>query len=100
MGCGKSKDVTKPDNLIMGCGTSKDVKKSSSPGADGCTKETANVPEAMVRKLLFAKRKILEGCGAKDKSGLGLVTTAELSKQMQEIIGCSAEQADDLVCSV
>jgi flagellar biosynthesis regulator FlaF len=99
MGCGKSKDVTKPDNLIMGCGTSKDVKKSSSPGADGCTKEPANVPEAMVRKLLFAKRKILEGCAAKDKSGLGLVTTAELSKQMQEIIGCSAEQADALVWS-
>lgn len=57
------------------------------------------VPEAVVRKLLLAKGRILEGCATMDKSGLGLVTTAELSKQLQEIIGCSATEADLLVLS-
>ena len=34
-----------------------------------------------------------------DKTGLGLITVAELSKQLQEVAGCSAAEAESLVWS-
>ena len=57
------------------------------------------ISESIVRKLLLAKDKILKGCASMDKSGVGLVTTAELAKQLQENAGCSAADADALVSS-
>ena len=57
----------------------------------------AVVSEALVRKVLLAKGKILEGCAAMDKSGVGVVTTVELGQQVKENIGCSAAEADALV---
>lgn len=69
------------------------------PDAEGKSKAASPVPEAVVRKLLLSKGKILEGCAAMDKSGLGLVTTAELAKQLEEVIGCSSAEAESLVWS-
>ena len=59
----------------------------------------APVPEATVRKLLLAKGALLENCAAIDKSGVGLVTAAELAKQLQETAGCTADEAEALVWS-
>jgi hypothetical protein len=79
----------------------KDVAtKPATGGTDGGARPAAvAVPEATVRKVLLAKGKLLEGCAAMDKSGLGLVTVAELSKQLQEVAGCSAAEAESLVWS-
>ena len=74
-------------------------KTAGNPAADSAKSKSVAVPEATVRKVLLAKGKLIEGCAAMDKTGLGLITVAELSKQLQEVAGCSAAEAESLVWS-